>query len=78
MLEPIARCSSRVAIVLLVGGLELAVSQVTNSLLFLRETADVEVVDDAELVIQIDDRVIREIIVLTSPIRRGDKTVAYL
>lgn len=77
MFEPIARYSSRVTIVLLVGGLELAVAQVTNSLLFLRETADVDVVDDAELVIHIDDRVFREIIVLTGPIRQGDNTVGY-
>jgi len=76
MIEPVKRYSSRVTISLAVAGLHLNVAQLAGDTLFLRETADVEPCP-AELIITIDQKVVRETIILPRGISKGVTEVDF-
>jgi len=76
MIESANRYSSRVTIMLAVAGLHLDVAQVVDGTLHLRETAGVAPCD-AELIITIDGKLVRQPVILHDGIQKGEKTVRY-
>ncbi|HBJ34477.1 MAG TPA: hypothetical protein DDZ51_06875 [Planctomycetaceae bacterium] len=76
MIEPAQRFSSSITISLVVAGLQLNVAQVADGTLYLRETADAQPCE-AELVITIDDKIVRETIILHRGLSKDEKIVPY-